>query len=319
MARIKIDRRDFLKRTSGLALLAAVRPVSARAAVAYRDPGPQLAKPQFSLAHLTVLGCAPPEMTYIAARAGYDFVSYRMIFMGLPGEPNYDLTVNKELLRQTKTALNATGMRLLDIELARISDGLDPKKYLPAMEMAAELGGKHVLSSVWTSDRVWAADCYGQVCDLAKPFGLTVDLEFVTFAGAKNLKDAVDVLRAAGRTNSGLMVDALHFSRSRVAVEELDSVPREWFHFAHLCDAPAEIPTTNDGLIRTAREERLYPGEGAINIASIFNRMPLVPYSIEIPHLARVKELGYAEHAWRCLQASRDYLQAHPRSSERNP
>ena len=26
---------------------------------------------QFSLAHLTVLGCPPAEMTYIAARAGY--------------------------------------------------------------------------------------------------------------------------------------------------------------------------------------------------------------------------------------------------------
>ena len=41
---------------------------------------------QYSLAHLTVLGCAPPEMTYIAARAGYDYVSLRPIFMGLPGE-----------------------------------------------------------------------------------------------------------------------------------------------------------------------------------------------------------------------------------------
>ena len=27
---------------------------------------------KFSLAHLTVLGCPPPEMTYIAAMAGYD-------------------------------------------------------------------------------------------------------------------------------------------------------------------------------------------------------------------------------------------------------
>ena len=29
-------------------------------------------KQEYSLAHLTVLGCPPPEMTYIAARAGYD-------------------------------------------------------------------------------------------------------------------------------------------------------------------------------------------------------------------------------------------------------
>jgi sugar phosphate isomerase/epimerase len=311
----KIDRRDFLKKTSRIAALAALGPAALGRAQTGQDGRAPAVKPQFSLAHLTVLGCAPPEMTYIAARAGYDFVSYRMIFMGLPGEPNYDMTLNKELRRQTRTALSTTGLKLLDIELARISDGLDPKKYLAAMEVAAELGAKHVLSSIWTPDRVWAADCYGQVCDLAKPLGLTVDLEFVTFASGKNLQDVLAVVRAAGRPNCGVMVDALHFSRSRVSLDELDAVPREWFHFAHLCDAPAGIPADNEGLIRTAREERLYPGEGGIDIAAIFNRMPPVPYSIEVPHLARVKELGYAEHAWRCLEAARNYLRAHPRSA----
>jgi len=44
-------------------------------------------KQEYSLAHLTVLGCTPPEMTYIAARAGYDYVSIRLISMGLPREP----------------------------------------------------------------------------------------------------------------------------------------------------------------------------------------------------------------------------------------
>jgi hypothetical protein len=39
----------------------------------------------------------------------------------------------------------------------------------------------------------------------------------------------------------------------------------------------------------------------------------VIPYSLEIPHLARVKELGYAEHAWRCLQAAKKYFSAHPR------
>jgi len=252
-------------------------------------------------------------MTYIAARAGYDFVSYRLIYMGLPGEPNYSLAENKEMLRQTKTALAATGLKLLDIELARISDGLDPKKYLPAMEVAAELGGRHVLSSIWTPNRNFAVECFAELCDLARPLGLTVDLEFVTFAEVKNLKDALEVLRAAKRANSGIMVDTLHFSRSRVALTELDAVPRTWLHYAHLCDGPAEIPTTNEGLIRTAREERLYAGEGGIDIAAILNRLPEIPYSIELPHLARVKELGYAEHTWRCLQTAKDYLDAHPR------
>ena len=57
---------------------------------------------EFSLAHLTVLGCAPPEMTYIAARAGYDYVSIRPIFMGLPGEPNYALADNPQSMFVSK-------------------------------------------------------------------------------------------------------------------------------------------------------------------------------------------------------------------------
>jgi len=102
---------------------------------------------QFSLAYLTVLGCSPPEMTYMAAKAGYDFVSLRPIYMGLPGEPNYALAENKQLMRETKSAMSETGVKLLDIELARIYEGVDPKRYLPAMEAAAELGGRHVLAA----------------------------------------------------------------------------------------------------------------------------------------------------------------------------
>jgi sugar phosphate isomerase/epimerase len=268
---------------------------------------------KFSIAHLTVLGCAPPEMTYLAARAGYDFVSFRPIYVGLPGEPNYCLAENKEMLNQTKKALADTGIKLHDIELARIYDGLDPRKYLPAIEVAAELGGKCVLSSIWTPQRNFAIECFAELCDLAKPFGMTVDLEFVTYADVKNLKETVDVLHAAKRDNCGIMIDTIHFARSRVVLEELDTVPREWFHFAHLCDGPAEIPTTREGLIHTARDERLYAGEGGIDIAAILNRIPEVVYSIELPHLARVKELGAAEHAWRCLETAKKYMDAHPR------
>lgn len=267
-------------------------------------------KREFSLAHLTVLGCAPPEMIYIAARAGYDYVSLRPIYMGLPGEPNYDLANNKEMLKQTKKALAATGLKLHDIELARICDGLDPKKYLPALEVGAELGARCLLSSIWTPEREFAIECYAELCDLAKPLGMTVDLEFVTWADVKNLQEAVDVLKAAKRENCGLLIDTLHFYRSRVALEELSQIPRQWFHFVHICDGPVEIPTAKEELIHTGRDARLYVGEGAIDIAAILKRIPQVPYVIELPHLARVKELGYAEHAWRCLETAKEYLRA---------
>jgi sugar phosphate isomerase/epimerase len=266
---------------------------------------------QFSLAHLTVLGCTPPEMTYLAARAGYDFVSIRPIYMGLPGEPNYALAENKEMMRQTKTALHETGVKLLDIELARICDDVDPKRYVPAMEVAAELGGRHVLSSIWTNDRNLYIERFAELCELAKPFGLTVELEYVPIASVTNLKGTLDVLRTVNQENAGLMLDIHHFHRAGDKAEDLDAVPREWFRYLHLCDAPAEIPTSKEEMTKILREARLYVGEGGIDIASIVNRIPEIPYSIELPHDKRAQELGYEEHARRCLQSAKNYLETY--------
>jgi sugar phosphate isomerase/epimerase len=249
-------------------------------------------------------------MTYIAARAGYDCISIRPILMGLPGEPDYALADNPTMMKQTKKALADTGVKLHDIELARIYDHMHPSKYLPAMEVAAELGGRAVLSSIWTEDREYAIEMFGQVCDLAKPFGLTVDLEYVPIAGVRSLADAVAVLQAVKRENAGLMVDTHHFQRAGDRVEALDGLPREWFHFAHLCDAPAEIPADRAEMTRIMREARLYLGEGGIDVASILQHMPEMVYSIELPNLAYVREMGYAEHAFRCLETTRAYVQA---------
>jgi sugar phosphate isomerase/epimerase len=268
-------------------------------------------KHEFSLAHLTVMGCPPPEMIYVAARAGYDYVSLRTIFMGLPGEPNYGLAHNADLRTKTRRALDATGVRLHDIELARVKEGVDPKSYLPEFEIAAELGARAVLSSVWSADRAYALDTFGAICDLAKPFGLTVDLESVPIAAVRDLAGAVDVLRAVKRDNAGLMIDTHHFHRARDRAADLASLPREWFHFAQICDAPGEIPTDRDEMIHVLREARLYLGEGGIDVADILRQIPRVPYSIELPHLERAHELGYAEHAFRCLETAKSYLAAH--------
>ena len=65
---------------------------------------------KFSLAHLSLLDCSPPELTYIAAKAGYDFVGFRTItYKGL----SYSLSDDKAMLRQTKAALAETGLKLL--------------------------------------------------------------------------------------------------------------------------------------------------------------------------------------------------------------
>jgi len=268
---------------------------------------------QFSLAHLTLIGASAPELTYIAARAGYDFVSLRLIPMGVAGECAC-LPRDKAMMRATRAALDATGIELHDIELARILSDRDPKAYVPAMEVAAELGARHLISSAWTGDRTdrdFIVERFSEICDLAAPFGLTVDLEFPTFSRLTSLHEAADIVRAADRPNAGILIDTIYTHFSQLDPGELDSLPSHWFQFVHIADAPRDIPTEREHMVHIARDGRLYPGEGCIDFKALLDRLPPVTCSIELPNLKRVDELGYEGHARRCLEAGRQCLEPH--------
>jgi sugar phosphate isomerase/epimerase len=265
---------------------------------------------QFSLAHLTMLDQSPPDLIEIAARAGYDFVSIRPIPVGAPGEPLYPLATDKSLLDRTRAALSATGLRLLDIEVARILPGIDPQSYVPAMEVAAELGGKHVLTSAWCTDRSFILDFFTRLCDFAKPLGLSMNMEFVTWSGIRSLSEAAGIVAEADRDNGGIVVDTLHFDRGRGTLAALDRLPKHWFRFAQVCDGPAVYSTAIEDLTRIGREARLLLGEGGIDVASIVQHLPPVPLSIEVPNKARLAELGPERYAELCLENAKAYLAA---------
>ena len=260
--------------------------------------------PLYSLAHLTLIECSAPELVYVAARAGYDAVSPRFIPMNVPGEfacfPH-----DQGLVRATKTALQTTGVKVLDTEVARITEDCDPRSFESALELGGELGAKRLIMSAWTKgrdDRNFLVDCYAETCDLAAAYGLTVDLEFPSFSRLRTLDEALDIVRAADRPNGGILVDTLYLHLSRVDIGELLHVPSDLLHFLHISDALPGIADTREGMIQLARDARLYPGEGCIDFAGIIERMPPVDYSIELPNQSRVAELGFEEHARRCLQ-----------------
>lgn len=273
---------------------------------------------KFSLAYLTVVNTPPPEMIYMAKRAGYDYVSLRPIYMGLPGEPNFSLANDTARFLETKRALLETGIELLDIELAKIESDIDPIEYEPEIEAAAKLGARHVLSSIWTDDRNEYIEKFAKLCDIAAQYDMTVDLEYVPIASVKNLSAAIDVLNTVNKDNMGLMLDIHHVHRAQDRVEDLKKVPKEWFNFIHLCDAPAEIPEDREEMLRIVREARSYVGEGGIDVASIVNNVPEVPYSIELPNKQQANLLGYEEFARRCLIKAKEYFAKHPRKNERS-
>jgi 4-hydroxyphenylpyruvate dioxygenase-like putative hemolysin len=272
----------------------------------------------YSLAHLTALSLSPPELVDAAAAAGYRYVGLRMTKV-TPQEPHYPLASDPALMRATKTHLAATGIEVLDVELARITAGDNPREYLRFLEAGAELGARHVVTQLPDRDFARKTDRFAQLCELARPLGLTLDLEFPSWTETPDLAEAARVLRAADQPNAGILVDLLHFARSGSSVIELRKLPAAWFHFAHVCDAPAQAPATTEGIIYAARFERLFPGEGGIDLRGVLDVLPPgIPYTLEIPRATLVAQVGAKEHARLAISAARRHLDPVPARTRRS-
>jgi len=266
--------------------------------------------PEFSLAHLTVLGTTPLELIDIAAAAGYDYASIRATPVA-PGERVTPLAGDPSMVRHVVHRLADTGVRVLDVELARIGPDEEPDRYVKVLEAAAEVGARHVISQLPDPDRGRATDRFGRLCDLALDYGLTVDLEFPSWSDTGDLAAAAAVVRGVGRANAGILIDALHFFRSHSSLDELAALPATWFHFVQLCDAPATVPSSVDGVIHVARSARSLPGYGGLPLPDLLDLLPAGPYSLEVPNDVLRRELGTAEFARLVLTLARAIVASH--------
>lgn len=259
-----------------------------------------------SLAHATLLDLPPYELVRVAAATGYRMVGLRLIPIDRPGEPRHTLPAGGQLMRDVKRLMADTGIDVLDIEVALIREGVDPRGYVPMFEAAAELGARHVLTNVYATDRAAAIEGLHLMCDLAAPFGLTPVVEFVSFSAVPTLGDAVDLVLAAARPEVGILFDVLHFHSTHGTPSELALVPPDRFAYVHMDDGPREVPATVDELRRIAREARLFPGEGGADFAGILPRLPRgIPYAVEVTNPKRAREMGaeaYARMGWETAQ-----------------
>ena len=264
---------------------------------------------RFSLAYLTVPGVTPAEQTYLAAECGYDHVSFRLAHLGVAGEPDID-PASPKVIGEAKRALAETGLTCFDIELVRIVRNMEASSFVRAFEAGAELGAEHVICSAWTdvrNDRAFVVDRFSEICELAAPFGLTVNLEFPAFSRLTRLEEVLEVLELAGMSNAGVLIDTLYMHFNRTPLSVLRRLPADWVHFMHICDAEC-VSYTKDEMIHTARDARLYVGEGAIDFSRINEEFPELPLAIELPNEKRSQELGHLEHARRCLASAQSVL-----------
>ncbi len=259
-----------------------------------------------SLAHLTVLRADPLELIEIGARAGFDAVGLRVVppFATDTIVPVVDDAV---LQKKIKRQLSDAGVSIFDVEAFWLMADSDLEHMRRAIEVGGELGAQSVLVVGNDPDRSRLMDNFSMLCAHCREFGLRPMLEFIPYSQIRSLPEAHDFLTDSAETGAGLLVDALHLSRSGGQPADLGDYCKALFAYMHLCDASMPPPTGEQVRVE-ARGHRLYPGEGDLPLIDFVNGFEKgIPVSIEAPN-ARHAHLSLLNQARMAAEAARDLL-----------
>ncbi|WP_375738803.1 sugar phosphate isomerase/epimerase family protein [Pseudomonas boanensis] len=237
----------------------------------------------FSLAALTVLELSPPQMVEVAARAGYSHVGLRLV-PATPEEHHFPLVADATLCRQTLERLRDTGLKVLDVEILRLKAETRVDDFEAILAVGAEFGASELLVAGNDANEARMTDNFAALCDLADQYGLHPHLEFMPWTDARDLIQARRIVENAGRANGCVLVDAFHFNRSASRLEDLAKVPPARMRYAQLCDVAGPRPDSMEEILRQARNERRFPGDGDCDLQGLLSVLPAtIPLSLEIP------------------------------------
>jgi sugar phosphate isomerase/epimerase len=218
-----------------------------------------------------------------------------------PSAPQQHLLDQPAALREALAAQRDTGVGVFDLEIIRINEQFDPHSWDALYDVGAQLRAKAILVAGDDDDEARLTENYARLCEVMQPYGMTADLEFMPWTAVKDANAALRIVQ-----NAGILVDALHFGRSTTTLDDIRAIPRQLLHYAQICDAEAGLNFTFEQMIHTARCERLLPGDGTIDIQSLFDALPDdLPVSVEVVHFGREANTSPAAWAAECLASSR--------------
>ncbi|UOT02516.1 sugar phosphate isomerase/epimerase [Rhodococcus opacus] len=269
------------------------------------------------LAALTVLDTAPLQQVDLAEKHGFDTIGIRLL-PAAPGTTAYPLHEDDAALDALVRRLDDSSIEVFDLEIIRLGADFDPKSYVPLLEAGARLGAKAVLVGGDDRDRSRLTDSYARLAELCAQYGIVASLEFMPWTAVPDATTAVEIVSQADGPARSVLVDGLHVGRSSTTLDDLAAIPREWLHYAQMCDGSVPAPTDDAELIRQAREERLVPGSGGIPLADIWSTLPAgLPVSIELPNEPLRRVVGTDAWLARLVAATREVLAQVPAATGR--
>ncbi len=257
-----------------------------------------------SLAFLTVRHSGPEEAVRIAAEAGYDMVGLRLLPAAATETP-YALLTDAAVQANVEAALRDTGIAFADMEIVRLKPETDVADFEAFCALGQRLGARNILVAGDDPEHARLTETFGRFAELAAAHGLTADLEFMPWTAVKNLNDARKIVESSGAANGGVLIDALHYDRSATTIEDVRALDPSRINYAQICDGPVPYDPSDDGLIAIARNGRLLPGDGGIDLAGLIHALPDgTPISVEIPSPLEL-ELGPLEFVRRAAERTR--------------
>jgi sugar phosphate isomerase/epimerase len=249
---------------------------------------------EIALAPTTLPNTPPLEFIAAAAAAGYDSVGLRLYRS--PVYPNwFPIVGNPGLMREVKSALAGSGLRMLDIFTFYLQPDTDLDSMQQAMEFGAELGARY--AQLIGDDPEWERmrDTYARFCDIAAQLGLVAAIEApVNSRKVNSVPLALKLIAEADRSNGAIVLDPLQFFRSGDSLDVLQGDAR-LFPYTQFNDGPLSGP-------------RCGPGEGSVPLREILAALPDgVPLSVEWSAPSG-SEYSAAEWAKIALETTRRFL-----------
>ncbi|MFM0502085.1 sugar phosphate isomerase/epimerase family protein [Paraburkholderia caffeinilytica] len=150
-----------------------------------------------------------------------------------------------------------------------------------------------------TGDLAVAAEEFASLCDLARPYGVRLCLEFMgTSPQISTLASAAELVNMANRVNGGILIDTFLFHQGGSRVSDIQHIPVERIFNVQLADAKDKPLAQLDMLA-----DRVFPGEGVAPVQTVVDALVACGYdgwwTVELfnPDYARAEPASIAARA----------------------
>lgn len=267
--------------------------------------------PPVILAQLTLEPVAAEEFIRASAAAGFEKVGVRLITSAPLGASSQGSTAPFPAgpIRQ---ALKDTGIAMHYGMSYWIVPETKTEQFPAGLDLCAELGAKVFQVIINDPDDSRAHSNFARTCELGAERGLNIGIEFLPYSTMRTIGQTAKFIAASGRKNAGIVLDALHLSRSGGSPADLKSIDPKLIYYVQLCDAPRAIPAP-DQLRVEARMGRLFPGDGELWLHEMLDALPAdVMLDLEAPTLADAK-LPPLDKARKAMEKTRRFLDGYTR------